>query len=421
MGRKILVLYYHMVSDISRDWNGLAVSPDTFRKQMEYIKKHYKILRADADWSTEEDFIVVTFDDGYEDNYINALPILENLKIPAAFFLCTGNIDKNEEIWCNELVWLIFEGKNFEKKFVTMNTPFQFKYETTTLYQRIELYRILRSILPHLKQNDRELIIEELRRWGHASDRKNRKTHRMMTSEQIRQLSGSEYAVIGAHTVSHPSLGSLSLEEQFEEIKGSKVKLENIIQKRVKLFSYPFGDESDYSDETIEILKDLGFERAMTTRQECLEDAADEAMYKIPRICIRECNMVTFSGILNTYFGTVIEDKDDPIYCSFEYVGGMEADQKLFEQNTNIVIWGAGERCKYILSQFEKWNILNKVRRIYDSSVNKVGMILGGISVFNIADYRTCENEVFVLAISRIGKTWEQIDKYRLKNIHYYV
>jgi len=99
----IIVLLYHRVFDTEIDPQLLCVLPENFKKQMLYLKDNYKILRISEllkclkEKKVFQKGIVITFDDGYADNYEFALPILEKLRIPAAFFVCGGNIGKSEE------------------------------------------------------------------------------------------------------------------------------------------------------------------------------------------------------------------------------------------------------------------------------------------------------------------------------------
>ena len=91
MKTKIAVLYYHRVYVKQNDTNLLCVEPKKFEQQMKYLKKNYNILRFEEDWSkSDRDGIVITFDDGYLDNLTYALPILDELQIPATVFVSTG-------------------------------------------------------------------------------------------------------------------------------------------------------------------------------------------------------------------------------------------------------------------------------------------------------------------------------------------
>lgn len=237
MDGKILILLYHKICELERDWNELAVKPETFINQMRYLQSKYTIIRSDDDWDQcNQDAVVVTFDDGFEDNYTNAFPILEKLQIPATFFISTGNIDSKNEIWCNELVKVIFEGASQNKRFVSQRGTIQFEFETKNLSQRVELYRVLRQLLLRVSITERNYIMDDLRKWGNIARESGRLTYKMMTADQIKELSESKYMTIGAHTVNHSSLGALSYEEQLYEITESKEKLESITGRKSSCF-----------------------------------------------------------------------------------------------------------------------------------------------------------------------------------------
>jgi peptidoglycan/xylan/chitin deacetylase (PgdA/CDA1 family) len=93
------VLYYHRVTDVCRD--GMTISINDFENQIRYLKKHYNLFWAhDLKYCLQHQGLVtgvrnclITFDDGYEDNLINALPILKKYSCPAIFFVSTGMLD----------------------------------------------------------------------------------------------------------------------------------------------------------------------------------------------------------------------------------------------------------------------------------------------------------------------------------------
>lgn len=103
--RQFIILYYHRVirkeerKDVES--SGMCVNIDSFDKQMDFLKKYYNfvseddIIEAIEDRKKLSDYSVwITFDDGYEDNYKNAYPILKKYNIPATFFVTTGYINK---------------------------------------------------------------------------------------------------------------------------------------------------------------------------------------------------------------------------------------------------------------------------------------------------------------------------------------
>lgn len=415
-----MILLYHKICNIERDWNGLVVKPETFRKQMQYIKNNYVILRGEENWNDfEGNAVVVTFDDGFEDNYTQAFPVLKEFEIPATFFITTGNIGVDKEVWCNELAWIIFEGINTKEKFVTSSTTLQFEYETNSLYQRVELYRILRTLLMKISDKERNCIMEDLRVWGNIRNRPIRVTHKLMSEEQIRDLSKSELVTIGAHTVNHPSLGFLETSEQLNEIFVSKRKLENIIGKKIKLFSYPFGGNRDYSDDTIKILQAVGFDKAMTTFRAIIDQ--DVMNYKIPRIAVKECDMDFFSKMIESYFNSEKALYSEKRNCIFQYIGRIECDKEIFETDKNIVIWGAGGQGRKILNQLTNWGMKKKIKSFYDSSKSKIGTKIEGIPVNDIAEYSGRGNNIMIIAMLNLENALKQIELYGFRNIHYHI
>lgn len=91
---RITVLLYHRISDDARD--DLTVGIAQFERQMALIRSHCQplsleqVLAGGAIPRSKRPLVAVTFDDGYEDNFTNAMPILLRHTIPAAFFVSTG-------------------------------------------------------------------------------------------------------------------------------------------------------------------------------------------------------------------------------------------------------------------------------------------------------------------------------------------
>ena len=84
----------------------------------------------------------------------------------------------------------------------------------------------------------------------------------MMGIDQLVELSSDSLCTIGVHTCTHPHLSRLSSEEQRQEITDCKVDLEQLLNEPVLHLAYPYGD---YNQDTLRIVRDLGFETAVTT------------------------------------------------------------------------------------------------------------------------------------------------------------
>lgn len=110
-----------------------------------------------------------------------------------------------------------------------------------------------------------------------------------LNEEEIKTLSTHPLIEIGAHTEDHPRLSDLTKKDQEEEIRISKEKLENITNKKIRHFAYPFGGKRDFSQTTIDITKRLGFESAYENTDFLGTEKSN--VFSFPRINIRECGI----------------------------------------------------------------------------------------------------------------------------------
>src|ERR1700690_3734085 len=112
MGRRLTVLAFHRVADhdlndIKSSLPYLFVTKDSFAQQLDFIKRHYKVINFKelkehiAKNDLPPNSLILTFDDGYEDNYCNALPQMRNLKMPAVMFITANKIgsDDGQPYW----------------------------------------------------------------------------------------------------------------------------------------------------------------------------------------------------------------------------------------------------------------------------------------------------------------------------------
>lgn len=295
---KTLVLYYHRVEQLENDYNLLSVSPIKFRQQMLCLKKKYLISRFEEEWSElDHNSVVVTFDDGYLDNFTYALPILEELEIPATIFISTGTLQTGTKMWWDELEDILLCGENFPDCFQLKDEIFGCLWKTNTKELRINCYQALHYMIKNLiTPKKREDWFEQLRKWRNPYVNGGRS---MLLSVECQKLAESKYISLGAHTVSHPSLASLEAEEQEYEIRQSILELEALCEKKISLFSYPFGCwQKDFNEMTIGICKSLGIKKAASTIPGLWKKGMDN--YRIPRNVVRDWNVGEFSSYIDT-------------------------------------------------------------------------------------------------------------------------
>lgn len=296
----VVVLIYHRVTDLSFDPQLLAVSPDNFHSQMRFLKENFPVLRFADDWSqVRKRSVAVTFDDGYADNMLEALPILEEAGVPATFFVAAGNIGSSREFWWDEMERILLLGSDFPEQFELVDRQFGKVWPTRDKSERHSLYQELHLLIKKIDAPQRDNWLAQLRGWAGLQP-EGRETHRAMTLAELQTLAGSPLATIGAHTVTHSLLASQTLERQREELFQSKAQLEGWLNRKVSVFSYPFGGPNDYTHETVQLVKEAGFTKAASNFSGQWHSWTDPL--QVPRQLVRNWDCNTFEKQLKRFW-----------------------------------------------------------------------------------------------------------------------
>lgn len=296
----VIVLIYHRVTTLSSDPEMLAVSPENFRQQMRYLKDTYPLVRFEDDWSKEvKPAVCITFDDGYADNALEALPILEEIGVPATFFVSIGTIGTNQAFWWDELMYIILDKQNLPASLTLDDGQTAKTWPSGTRSERQNLYHDMALTLKNTTTEIRTSMLSQLRLWAGATAEAP-DTHRAMTLDELRLLAKSRWVTIGAHTVTHSRLSSLTTTAQAEEISASKEQLETWVGKGVQVFSYPFGRRCDYTKSTVAACRKAGFTKSAANFAGQTHGWTDP--YQIPRHLVRNWSLDTFSIKLREFW-----------------------------------------------------------------------------------------------------------------------
>jgi peptidoglycan/xylan/chitin deacetylase (PgdA/CDA1 family) len=130
------------------------------------------------------------------------------------------------------------------------------------------LDNILDNALPELKQRRIPatlFIVSELlgrtRDWEHYGGDDTRHERVMSRDQLVEVASDPDLICVGSHTSTHPMLPKLAPKDMERELLGSRVKLEEMLSRRVTTFSFPYGA---FSKEAIDACRDAGYERVFT-------------------------------------------------------------------------------------------------------------------------------------------------------------
>jgi peptidoglycan/xylan/chitin deacetylase (PgdA/CDA1 family) len=241
--RGVLVLNYHRIVEDQRQLAAPGVwsaTPATFREQVRFLATHCDPIGVDQledRLHARRPSVLVTVDDGYRDGVELALPILREHGVPATFFLTTGFLDRTASAWWDEIAWMVTrspDGTAMARDRCRAAFGLAGGAEDDIVdavirqYQRLPLY----AQQPFLERLAK--VTRSGRRPQHDDDGD------WMHWDDARQLVRAGMT-IGAHTVTHPVLASLSPERQREEIVGSLARIEQELGRRPQVFSYPVG------------------------------------------------------------------------------------------------------------------------------------------------------------------------------------
>jgi peptidoglycan/xylan/chitin deacetylase (PgdA/CDA1 family) len=243
--------------------------------------------------------VVITFDDGYADNCLEALPILEAEGVPATFFVSTGTIGTDREFWWDELERLLRVGDGHPPRIDLPLGGAHFTAPTASVDERIAAYDALHPRVKALGPAEREAFLAALARWS-GRGTAGRPTHRPMTVDELRRLAASPWVTIGAHTDTHTCLSRLSPREQLEDIAVSRRKLEAWIGRPVTVFSYPFGGSSDIDEASVQACMDIGFSRVAANWPGTVHRWTDSL--QIPRCLVRDWPEAEFAKQIDGFW-----------------------------------------------------------------------------------------------------------------------
>ena len=202
---------FHGISDYKISEIDKNAQPHLDKTEFEniifWLKNYFSFLKPDEIWNPDKSGILLTFDDGFQNNYKTVLPILKRHNLPGLFFVTTQHIK-------NPRNWLHFVKNNLEN------------------------YKIPKKLLTNKIKNDYYDGISE---------------------KQIIKMAKDPLITIGSHTITHPILSKTSESDIKNELKESKEYLETLTGNSIEYFSYPFGN---YNKIVLDWVSKIGYRAA---------------------------------------------------------------------------------------------------------------------------------------------------------------
>jgi peptidoglycan/xylan/chitin deacetylase (PgdA/CDA1 family) len=330
--KDLRILAYHRVMALPDpdsydfDLELISATPEGFREQMLLVKERYRPMRLsdvaaaiDAGHALPPDTVVITFDDGYDDNYHIAFPILQELGIPATFFVSTGHIDSGRPYAYDWLVHMILmtSASRLELPELGMDMPMP--------VGRAARRALATSVLDHMKEISALAQAGMIRRlekeWRMPSDAAVPADCRPMTWDQLREMHAAGLE-IGSHGVNHWMLSKLPLDELEREVRDSRDALLRELGPMPLLMSYPVGSNRAFDRQVIEVTRNAGFDVACSYISGTNPQPAANR-YSLYRLAVERyigkrwfAAMLTMPGLINHPTPAHLATPDEAPSCS---------------------------------------------------------------------------------------------------------
>lgn len=268
--RSLTVLNYHRIDyfdspnfDLFRP--NVSAAPETFAQQMDYLRARYNVISVErlAAWlkgaaALPPRAALITFDDGYADNLKHAFPILKTRGLSAVIFLTTGFIETARPFYWD---WVAYCFHHTRRQTVFLPLLGELRWRSPKERERV--MRDWIETLKRLPDEQKNALISELPDLLEVPIPEARFSGLYLTWEQVRAMrrDGIEF---GSHTVSHPILTRIPLEQVRRELTESRRKIEQETGSPVVSLAYPNGQAADFSPAVAEAAREAGFSLAFT-------------------------------------------------------------------------------------------------------------------------------------------------------------
>lgn len=258
----VLILNYHRIGDCRSsllDRNLWSATVEDFEAQIRMIASNFKVIGPnEIDQVLQRRrgrHVMVTFDDGYLDNYANAFPILKAHDVPATFFITTGFLDIPKVPWWDDIAWMVRTsplGILDVNNWTTTPIKFDEPHRENAINWLLGVYKGLSGEVTEDFLN----FLGDALQTGRCPTEIARRL--WMTWDNIREMRQAGMT-FGGHTVTHPILANISSEEQDREVGGCRRRLIEELGEPIEAFGYPVGGRKSFNSDTREALIRNGF------------------------------------------------------------------------------------------------------------------------------------------------------------------
>jgi peptidoglycan/xylan/chitin deacetylase (PgdA/CDA1 family) len=263
MSRRLLILGWHNVEGTWAFPSKPGEGTRGLRRQLSFLRRAANVVALDralddlaAGRPLPPRAVAVTFDDGYRDNLEQAVPLLEELGIPATIFLVSGVLDRSVVPWWERL------GHAF-----AVSTRAELEWDGTTWPVAGSAGPSSRDAiaerLKQLMQDERSAAVDDIA--DRLGDHDQAATSDLFLDWDGARTLAARGVAIGAHSTDHAILANETAEAQTHNLGEARRALETGLDRPVDLFAYPNGTSVDFDERTVSAARAAGYRCAVTT------------------------------------------------------------------------------------------------------------------------------------------------------------
>jgi peptidoglycan/xylan/chitin deacetylase (PgdA/CDA1 family) len=265
----LLILNYHRIGIASKtpyDSGTFSGTTTELDWQVSFLKQRFPIVNLDqavdivhGESKPAKTSVLLTFDDGYRDNYDEAFPVFVKHKVSATFFLPTAFIGTGHLPWWDIIAYI---AKNSRESRITLTYPQTAEFDLTLDYRARSIRGILNLFkLPSVTDADR--FITELEAACNAHRPASSADRCFLNWDEAREMQRGGMC-FGSHTHTHEILGKLPLDRQTEELQISRSILERELDRTINTLAYPVGQPESFSQDTFTALQKADYKTAFS-------------------------------------------------------------------------------------------------------------------------------------------------------------
>ncbi|EHR71987.1 putative xylanase/chitin deacetylase [Burkholderiales bacterium JOSHI_001] len=304
--QRLSVLIFHRVLPQKDTLHTDLPDVAEFDRTIGWVCRWFNVLPLDQamqrwrDQSLPARAAAITFDDGYADNLLHAVPVLRRHGVTGTFFIATGYLDGGR-MWNDSIAEAIRCCSAAQLDLADLGLGC---HPLGDMAARRQAVAHLLPKVKYLPAARRSEVTGEIARRAAAP----LPDKLMMTTPQLRAMRDAGMQ-IGAHTVSHPILACTDPATARTELSGSKRHLEDLLQQPVDLLAYPNGvPGKDYTALHAGLAREVGFVAAFTTAAGAA--SVESSAYEMPRFTPWDQTRLRF-GLRMARNLTVVESRSN--------------------------------------------------------------------------------------------------------------